>query len=85
MSDSLPPVPDALSAVLALAARIERDSRFEVRDVFALPLRPFVEAKDITNGLVVTFSSEAEYVLYLDVVPHDRTGGARYAQASPQV
>ena len=72
------PVPDALSAVLALAARIERDPRFQVREVFAYPIA-FIEAKDITNGLVVAFSSEAEYALYLDVVLHGRKGGSRHA------
>ena len=70
--------PDALSAVLALAARIVRDSRFQLREVFSYPV-PFVEVKDITNGLVVAFSSEAEYTLYLDVILHDRQGGSRHA------
>ena len=69
----------SLDAILALAARIERDPRFQLRDVYAHSLKPFVEVKDILNGLVVTFSCEAEYVLYLDVILHDRTGGVRYA------
>ena len=73
------PSASSLEAILALAARIERDSRFRIRDVYAHSLKPFVEVKDTTNGLVVTFSSEAEFTLYLDVIFHDRTGGSRYA------
>jgi hypothetical protein len=68
----------SLDAILALAARIERDPRFHVRDVFAFPVT-FVEVKDIANGLVVAFTSEAEYTLYLDVVLRDRIGGSRHA------
>ena len=73
------PSASSLDAILALTARIERDPRFLVRDVYAYSPKPFVEVKDTINGLVVTFTSEAEYTLYLDVVLHDRTGGSRYA------
>ena len=78
MSESSFPAAVSLEEILALAARLERDPRFEVRDVFAYPV-PFVEVKDIANKLVVTFSSEAAYLMYLDVILHDSTGGRRYA------
>lgn len=74
----LPPA-CSLDAILALAARLERDPRFVVRDIYAHSVKPFVEVKDTINGLVVAFTSEAEYVLYLDVILHDQTGGRRYA------
>ena len=66
----------SLSAILALAARIERDSRFQVRDVFASP-HPFVEVKDTVNGIVVGFSSEADYTTYCQIV--SRAEGHRNA------
>ena len=74
----LPPA-CSLDAILALAARIERDPRFVVRDVYAHSLKPFVEVKDTINNLIVAFTSEAEYVLYLEVILHDQTGGRRHA------
>ena len=44
MSDqSFPPPACSLDAILALTARIERDERFLVRDVYAHSLKPFVE------------------------------------------
>lgn len=67
----------ALSAILALAARMEREStRFEVRDVFAYP-HPFVEVKDTQHGIVVGFSSEADYLTYCQITA--RTEGGRHA------
>ena len=67
----------ALSAILALAARLEREStRFEVRDVFAHPL-PFVEVKDTVHGIVVGFSCEADYTTYCQITA--RTEGGRHA------
>ena len=68
----------SLSAILALAARLERDERFVVRDVYAYALRPFVEVKDTVHGVIVGFSSEADYVAYLTLV-HRPQGGHRYA------
>jgi hypothetical protein len=67
----------ALVAILALANRIEREStRFQVRDVFASPL-PFVEVKDTEHGIVVGFSSEADYVTYCQITA--RTEGGHHA------
>ena len=79
MTDRFLPPPASLDAILALAARLERDPRFIVRDISAHSSKPFVEVKDTINNLVVAFTSEAEYILYLDVILHDRTGGVRYA------
>jgi hypothetical protein len=69
----------SLSAILALAARLERDNRFEVRDIYAHALKPFVEVKDTVHGIVVGFSSEADYVTYLNTVHRQREGGRRHA------
>ena len=66
----------SLSAILALAARLERDPRFVVRDVFAHPF-PFVEVKDAVHGIVVGFSSEADYRTYCQITA--RTEGGRHA------
>ena len=55
-----------LLAILALASRIERNPRFQIRDVFAHPY-PFVEVKDTAHGIVVGFSSEDELVTYLRI------------------
>lgn len=68
----------SLSAILALAARLERDPRFVVRDVYANALKPFVEVKDSVHGIVVGFSSEADYVAYLQTV-HSQRGDRRHA------
>jgi hypothetical protein len=73
MSETSP----SLSAILALAARLERDT-LEVRDVYAHALRPFVEVKDTIHGVVVGFSSEADYVTYLRLV-HRQRGDCRHA------
>jgi hypothetical protein len=68
----------SLSAILALAARIERDPRFVVRDIYAHTLRPFVEVKDTIHGVIVGFSSEDDYVMYLQIV-HTQRGGRHHA------
>lgn len=56
----------SLGTVLALAQRIEGNPRFQVRDVFAHPF-PFVEVKDTVCGIIVGFSSEADYVTYCQI------------------
>ena len=56
----------SLAAILALAACIERNPRFEVRDVFTHPY-PFVEVKDTAHGIVVGFSCEADYLTYCQI------------------
>ena len=66
----------SLSAILALAARLERDPRFVVREVYAHPF-PFVEVKDCVHGIVVAFSSEADYSTYCQITA--RTEGGRHA------
>lgn len=74
MSETSP----SLSAILALAARIERDTRFQVRDVYVYALKPFVEVKDTIHGVVVGFSSEDDYVTYLEIA-HTQRGGRSHA------
>jgi hypothetical protein len=77
MTESIMPSP-SLTAILALAARLERDPRFQVRDIYAHALTPFVEVKDTIHGIVVGFSTEADYVTYLQLV-HRQRGGHRHA------
>jgi len=42
-----------------------------VLDVYEQP-HPFVRVKDTLNGIVVGFSSEAEYTLYCQIVARKR-------------
>ena len=67
----------SLAAILALAARIERETpHLHVLDVYAAPT-PFVEVKDTVHGIVVGFSSEADYSTYCQIV--SRSEESRHA------
>ncbi len=71
------PSSSSLAAILALAERIACESpHLKVLDVFASS-RPFVEVKDTVNGIVIGFSSEADYVTYVQIM--SRTGGNHHA------
>ena len=59
-------VSSSLDAILALASRLERNPRFQIRDVFTHPY-PSVEVKDTLHGIVVGFSCEADYLTYLSL------------------
>ncbi len=68
---STPPHPTAcasLPVIWALEERIRREApqRFRVLDVMKYP-RPSLKVKDIVHGIVVAFSSEADYVTYCRV------------------
>lgn len=58
----------SLPAIWALEARIrhEASDRFHVLNVMKYP-RPSLKVKDIVHGIVVAFSSEADYLTYCRV------------------
>ena len=72
-----PVSPSALSVMQALRKRIEEETpHLRVLDVCEY-LRPFVKVKDTVNGIVVGFSSEADYITYIAIMR--RTGGSSHA------
>ena len=63
----------SLPAIQALRRRIEAETpHLHVLDVYEQP-HPFVRVKDTLNGIIVGFSSEAEYTLYCQII-HYRKG-----------
>ena len=57
--------PSSLPAMQALRERIERDAPWlQVLDLVESP-SPFVKVKDTINGIIVGFSSEADYTTYV--------------------
>ena len=71
------PSSSSLAAILALAERIAHEApHLQVVDAFASP-RPFVEVKDTVHGIVVGFSSEADYTTYCQITA--RTEGQHHA------
>jgi len=72
-----PASPSSLSVMQALAERIEEETpHLRVLDVCEY-LRPFVKVKDTVSGIVVGFSSEADYLTYIAMMR--RTGGNSHA------
>jgi len=72
MSEQQHPASASLPAIQALRQRIEREApHLHVLDVYEQP-HPFVRVKDTLNGIVVGFSSEAEYTLYCQIVARKR-------------
>ena len=68
----------SLEAMLALRDRIEAESpSLTVLDVCAYPASPFLTVKDTVHGIVVGFSSEADYTT--DVRMISRSGGKSHA------
>jgi hypothetical protein len=68
----------SLVSLVALCERIEAEApALEVLALYEFP-KPFLKVKDVTNGLVVALSSQAELTLYLDVI-HSQKGGRRHA------
>jgi hypothetical protein len=68
----------SLEAMLALRDRIEEESpSLKVLDVCAHPCSPFLIVKDTVHGIVVGFSSEADYTIYVGMV--SRSGGNSHA------
>jgi hypothetical protein len=63
--------------IQALRERIERDAPWlQVLDLVESPY-PFVRVKDTINGIIVGFSSEADYTTYIAMMP--RTEVNRHA------
>jgi hypothetical protein len=59
----------SLEAMLALRDRIEEESpSLKVFDVCAHPSCTFLTVKDTVNGIVVGFSSEADYTTYVGMM-----------------
>ena len=59
------PSSSSLSAMQALAERIAAETpHLRVLDVCECP-HPFVKVKDTINGIIVGFSSEADYTTYV--------------------
>ena len=57
--------PASLAPLVALCERIEAEApHLLVKGLYEYP-RPFVKVKDTVHGIVVGFSSEADYVTYL--------------------
>jgi len=69
--------PSSLPAMQALRERIERDAPWlQVLDLVESP-SPFVKVKDTVNGIIVGFSSEADYTTYVGMM--SRSGGKSHA------
>ena len=67
-----------LEAMLALRDRIEAESpSLKVLDVCAYPSSLFLIVKDTIHGIVVGFSSEADYLTYVGMM--HRSGGNSHA------
>jgi hypothetical protein len=61
------PSSTSLSAMQALAERIEAETpHLRVLDVYECP-RPYVRVKDTVNGIIVGFSSETDYTTYVAI------------------
>ena len=68
MSEQQQPTSAVLPAIQALRQRIEAEApHLHVMDVYEQP-HPFVRVKDTANGIIVGFSSEAEYTLYCQLI-----------------
>ena len=71
------PSPSSLSVMQALRERIEEETpHLQVLDLVESPY-PFVRVKDTMNGIIVGFSSEADYITYVGMMR--RIGGNSHA------
>jgi hypothetical protein len=67
----------SLVSLVALCERIEAEApALKVLAVYEFP-KPFVKVRDTEHGIVVGFSSEAEFVTYCQIV--SRKGGCHHA------
>ena len=67
----------SLASLEALCERIEAEApHLRILDVFESP-HPFFRVKDTVHGIVVGFSSEDDYVTYMQIV--SRTGVNHHA------
>jgi hypothetical protein len=77
MSDYQHSPSSPLSALQVFALRIETENpHLKVLEIHEFP-KPFIRVRDTLNGIVVGFSSEADYVTYCQII--SRTGGSRHA------
>jgi hypothetical protein len=68
MSEQQHPSFSSLPAIQALEERIRHEApHLQVLDLLEFP-RPFIEVKDTIHGIIVGFSSEADYITYCQVV-----------------
>ena len=71
------PSSSSLSAMQLLARRIEEETpHLRVLDVCEYP-HPYVRVKDTVNGIIVGFSSEADYTTYVGMM--SQSGGKSHA------
>jgi hypothetical protein len=76
MNEALSPSSSS-SAMQALGERIESYTPWlHVLDVVEHP-RPYLKVRDTVNGIIVGFSSEADYTTYIGIMR--RTGGNSHA------
>ena len=69
--------PASLAALVALCECIEAEApHLRILGLYEYP-RPFVKVKDTVHGIVVGFSSEADYITYCQIV--SRAEGTRHA------
>jgi hypothetical protein len=67
----------SLFALVALCKRIEAEAPYlRLLGLYEYP-KPFVKVKDTRNGIVIGFSSETDYLTYVQIV--GRTEGNRHA------
>ena len=68
MSEQQHPPSPSVPAIQALEERIRRETpHLKVLQVFESP-RALVEVKDTLHGIIVGFSSEADYLTYCQIV-----------------
>lgn len=68
MSEQQSPTPVSSPAMQALSERIARETpELYVMNVCVSP-RPYLRVKDSVNGIIVGFSCEEEYLLYVQAI-----------------
>jgi hypothetical protein len=68
MSEQQQHSPASLFPLVALCERIEAEApHLQIKGLYEFP-RPFIKVKDTVHGIVVGFSSEDDYVTYLQIV-----------------
>ncbi len=68
--------PTSLIPLVALCERIEAEApHLQIKGLYEFP-KPFIKVKDTMHGIVVGFSSEDEFITYLQIT--SRQGGSRH-------
>ena len=69
MSERHQPATVSMPPIRALCERIERETpALHVMAVYEAAPRPYLLVKDNASGIIITFSSKEEYLLYCQVV-----------------